>query len=303
PLFGDRFVESFKDMSSTDLVGYTHEFLAEFIQLYRAQPCLWQLRCKGYKDRLLRSRAYDVLAQKLREVNETADRNTVIRKINTLRTAFRREYNKVKSSQSATGDQQNQYKSSLWYYDLLKFVAEQNNEDILSGKSEIMSKEENNGTNLSNDETLIHNDAEKIEPPSPIPSRSNTPNSFRPVILGTEGSYGMEYSSSTIDLPASNKRKHSECERDHCTRSTMTQSAYDVSSTRRIVACSTTDDLETFGLYVASKLKKSTERQCIIAERIIAEVLLRANFGTLDETTTLTEKSPSRCFLVMGGDR
>ncbi|XP_046829155.1 uncharacterized protein LOC124428752 isoform X2 [Vespa crabro] len=248
-----------------DLVGYTHEFLAEFIQLYRAQPCLWQIRCKGYKDRLLRGRAYDVLVQKLRE---------------------------------------NQYKSSLWYYDLLKFVAEQNNDEMTSmtattgGKSEISSKEENYLTNISNDETLMHNDVEKIEPPSPTPSRSNTPNSFRPVILGTEGSYGMEYSSSTIDhLPqAAKKRKHSDCSRGHCTRST-TQSAYEA---RRLVSCSTGDDLETFGLYVASKLKKSTERQCIIAERIIAEVLLRANFGTLDESTTLTEKSPSRCFLVMG---
>ncbi|XP_046829154.1 uncharacterized protein LOC124428752 isoform X1 [Vespa crabro] len=287
-----------------DLVGYTHEFLAEFIQLYRAQPCLWQIRCKGYKDRLLRGRAYDVLVQKLREVNEYADKDTVIRKINTLRTAFRREYNKVKSSQIASDDPQNQYKSSLWYYDLLKFVAEQNNDEMTSmtattgGKSEISSKEENYLTNISNDETLMHNDVEKIEPPSPTPSRSNTPNSFRPVILGTEGSYGMEYSSSTIDhLPqAAKKRKHSDCSRGHCTRST-TQSAYEA---RRLVSCSTGDDLETFGLYVASKLKKSTERQCIIAERIIAEVLLRANFGTLDESTTLTEKSPSRCFLVMG---
>lgn len=113
-------------MSNTDLIGYTHDFLTEFIQLYRSFPCLWQVRFKGYKDRLLRNRAYDALVQKLREVNPIADRETVIRKINTLRTAFRREYKKVRSSQRMVKNPRQRYKSSLWYYDILKFVAEQN---------------------------------------------------------------------------------------------------------------------------------------------------------------------------------
>ena len=113
-------------MSTSDLVGYSHDFLAEFIHLYRSFPCLWQVRYKGYKDRLLRNRAYDALVQKLREVNPVADRETVIRKINTLRTAFRREYKKVRSSQKMVHNPRQRYRSSLWYYDILKFVAEQN---------------------------------------------------------------------------------------------------------------------------------------------------------------------------------
>ncbi|KAK2580359.1 hypothetical protein KPH14_010603 [Odynerus spinipes] len=289
-------LRGFKDMSSADC-GYTHDFLTEFIQLYRALPCLWQVRCKGYKDRLLRNRAYDVLAQKLREVNESADRDTVIRKINTLRTAFRREYKKVLRSQYTVEEPQEQYKPSLWYYDLLKFVTEQNDEEL--GMKNEESSDENVGLALSTDETTpIQTNIEKIEPPSPVPSRSNTPSNFRPVILQTEGSYGLEYSLPTMmDLPSSKKRKHTAaCVRDRCTD---TQPAYTDISPKQIVGCPVEEDLKTFGLYVASKLKKSTERQCIIAERIIAEVLLRANFGTLDENTTLTEKSSSHCCLVM----
>lgn len=149
----------------------------------------------------------------------------------------------------------------------------------------------------------MQNEVEKIEPPSPVSSRSNTPDSFRPVILGTEGSYGMDYSLSTIEHPSSTTKKrkqHGDSERERCSRSNAQQqsSAYEVSP-GRIVACTASDEYETFGLYVASKLKKSTERQCIIAERIIAEVLLRANFGTLEENTRLTEKTPSRCFFIM----
>lgn len=113
-------------MASPDLIGYTHDFLTEFIQLYRSFPCLWQVRYKGYKDRLLRNRAYDSLVLKLREVNPVADKETVIRKINTLRTAFRREYKKVRSSHRMVKNPRLRYRSSLWYYDILKFVAEQN---------------------------------------------------------------------------------------------------------------------------------------------------------------------------------
>ncbi|XP_058792625.1 uncharacterized protein LOC131665046 [Phymastichus coffea] len=48
-------------------------------------------------------------------------------------------------------------------------------------------------------------------------------------------------------------------------------------------------DLDRFGVYVAAKLKRLSSEQSIIAEKVIAEVLLRANLGTLEGTTTLTE--------------
>ncbi|XP_029039697.1 uncharacterized protein LOC114874521 isoform X2 [Osmia bicornis bicornis] len=221
--------------TSADLVGYTHDFLAEFIQLYRSYPCLWQIRYKGYKDRLLRNRAYDALVQKLREVNPVANRETVIRKINTLRTAFRREYKKS-----------------------------------------------------------VQTDVDKIEPPSPVPTPEASPlPTFQPVILETEGSYSRRISSSTIE-PCRRKYQHE----SYQDRQTKEQSRE--LSPRPFATCMTDDDFETFGRYVASKLRKSMPRQCIIAEKIIADVLLRANLGTLEETTCLTEKVPSRCFLVMG---
>jgi hypothetical protein len=48
-------------------------------------------------------------------------------------------------------------------------------------------------------------------------------------------------------------------------------------------------DLDRFGAYVALKLKRSSRKQSIIAEKVIAEVLMRANLGTLEETTMLTD--------------
>lgn len=141
-------------MSTSDLIGYSHDFLAEFIQLYRSFPCLWQIKYKGYKDRLLRNRAYDALVQKLREVNPIADRETVIRKINTLRTAFRREYKKVRSSQRMVQNPRQRYKSSLWYYDILKFVAEQNETSPLDEERDVKNALVN-PTDFSQEEMMV----------------------------------------------------------------------------------------------------------------------------------------------------
>ncbi|XP_031771664.1 uncharacterized protein LOC100869942 [Apis florea] len=278
-------------MSTSDLIGYSHDFLAEFIQLYRSFPCLWQIKYKGYKDRLLRNRAYDALVQKLREVNPIADRETVIRKINTLRTAFRREYKKVRSSQRMVQNPRQRYKSSLWYYDILKFVAEQNETSPLDEERDVKNALVN-PTDFSQEEMMsVQTDVDKIEPPSPVPSpgASSVP-AFQPIIF--EGSYARRISN-TAQTDYLRRKYQQENFQDHQPKESSREL-----SPRHFASCD--DHFETFGRYVAGKLRKSMPRQSIIAEKIIAEVLLRANFGTLEETTCLTEKVPSRCFLVMG---
>ncbi|XP_043258313.1 uncharacterized protein LOC122400750 [Colletes gigas] len=281
-------------MSNPDLIGYTHDFLTEFIQMYRSYPCLWQVRYRGYKDRLLRNRAYDALVQKLREVNPLADRETVIRKINTLRTAFRREYKKVRSSQRMVKNPRQRYRSSLWYYDILKFVAEQNEGTGLDDDDNF--KNTALPTDNYHEEMFVQANVDKIEPPSPVPTPEIAPDqSFNPVILETEGSYARRISSSTSAADNLKRRHQQEGFQERQTK----ESVRDVPS-RQFATCVPDDEYETFGRYVANKLRKSMPRQSIIAEKVISDVLLRANLGTLDETTSLTEKVPSRCFLVMG---
>ncbi|XP_078038570.1 uncharacterized protein LOC144470867 [Augochlora pura] len=282
-------------MASPDLVGYTHDFLTEFIQLYRSFPCLWQVRYKGYKDRLLRNRAYDALVQKLREVNPVADKETVIRKINTLRTAFRREYKKVRSSQRMIKNPRMRYRSSLWYYDILKFVAEQNEGSSPEDDREMV-KNPTVPVDGYHEPMFVQADVDKIEPPSPVPSREPSPEpTFQPVILETEGSYARRISSSVSGVDVFKRKLQQENYPDRPVKEPTREM-----SPRPFATCVTDDEFDTFGRYVANKLRKSMPRQSIIAEKMIADVLLRANLGTLDETTSLTEKVPSRCFLVMG---
>lgn len=143
---------------------------------------------------------------------------------------------------------------------------------------------------------FIQTEVDKIEPPSPVPSPEASPDpNFQPVILETEGSYARRISSSVSGVDIFKKKLQQENYQDRQSNDPTREV-----SPRPFATCVTDDEFDTFGRYVANKLRKSMPRQSIIAEKIIADVLLRANLGTLDETTSLTEKVPSRCFLVMG---
>jgi hypothetical protein len=115
------------------------KFLCEFIEIYQAYPCLWKYSCKDYRNRFVKDRAYAALVDKMREVDPRADKNSVIRKINALRTAFRREYKKMRKCKVGicNGQTKKKYMTSLWYYDLLKFVVEQQDSSDLSPGSAI----------------------------------------------------------------------------------------------------------------------------------------------------------------------
>uniref|UniRef100_A0A6P7H568 Uncharacterized protein LOC114346252 n=1 Tax=Diabrotica virgifera virgifera TaxID=50390 RepID=A0A6P7H568_DIAVI len=78
------------------------DFLGEFIELYKSFPCLWQVKNKDYKNK-----------------------ETVTRKINSLRTVYRKELKKVKASATSGTGEEDIYKPSLWYFDLLEFLSDQ----------------------------------------------------------------------------------------------------------------------------------------------------------------------------------
>lgn len=71
-------------------MDYPRDFIKEFILLYRTNGCLWNRKSTYYRNIDHRERAYQNLVKKLKEVDATADRKMVTRKINILRTSFRR---------------------------------------------------------------------------------------------------------------------------------------------------------------------------------------------------------------------
>lgn len=72
---------------------WTNERLSELIAQFRTHPVLWNPKHENYRDRLSKSRAWDDIASNLR-----VERYVCERKMNILRTQFRREWNRKKYS-------------------------------------------------------------------------------------------------------------------------------------------------------------------------------------------------------------
>lgn len=101
------------------------EFLIEFIELYKTFPCLWKIKSREYSDRNAKSQAYEILVEKMRSVDESANRETVVKKINSMRTTYRKELKKVLDSERSGTGTDDVHVPHLWYYELLSFLKDQ----------------------------------------------------------------------------------------------------------------------------------------------------------------------------------
>lgn len=101
----------------------SREFIRKFIEAYRSHPCLWKMKSPDYNTKRAKNEAYKKLIHLCKSVCPDADQNFVIRKINSLRGAFRKAYKKAQQCDSKEAH------PKLWYYDLLLFVTQQDGEE------------------------------------------------------------------------------------------------------------------------------------------------------------------------------
>ncbi|CAH1098913.1 unnamed protein product [Psylliodes chrysocephalus] len=94
--------------------------MVDFIELYRSEPCLWQVKSADYHDRAKKDAAYNTLAKKLGELELGATKKSGLAKINNLRSAFRKEQKIVGISKKSGTSADSIYKPVLWYFDLLE---------------------------------------------------------------------------------------------------------------------------------------------------------------------------------------
>ena len=64
------------------------QFIVEFIEVYRGLPALWDVKSKDYSNRAKKGEQYDVLIQKYREKHPDAEKQEVVKKINTVCTMW-----------------------------------------------------------------------------------------------------------------------------------------------------------------------------------------------------------------------
>ncbi|CAK1590956.1 unnamed protein product [Parnassius mnemosyne] len=108
-----------------DLRKYSRAFVTEFIELYRELPSLWMVKSKDYSNRDLKSQSYEILVGKFKEVEPNADRDFVLKKIKNMRDVWRRQHEKIEKSLKSGMAVEDIPTPSLWYYDLLNFLKDQ----------------------------------------------------------------------------------------------------------------------------------------------------------------------------------
>lgn len=100
-------------------------FVTGFIDIYRQLPSLWNIKSKQYSNRKEKAKAYEKLISYCKTVDKNASMDTVKKKINNIRSAFRKEHKKVLKSKRSGSSTEELYEPTLWYYKLLLFTASQ----------------------------------------------------------------------------------------------------------------------------------------------------------------------------------
>lgn len=72
------------------------KILTELLQLYREFSCLWDSRQVLYSNKEARTKAYEVLLEKYKQLYEDASIVDVKKKIDNMRSGYRRERSKVR---------------------------------------------------------------------------------------------------------------------------------------------------------------------------------------------------------------
>lgn len=98
------------------------EALKAFISVYRQNPILWNTSLKEYSDRDKKNKCYKELLQVYQKIKKNAKIEDVKKKLNSLRTNYRKELRKIKDSQRTGSSTDDIYEPTSWIFWELQFL-------------------------------------------------------------------------------------------------------------------------------------------------------------------------------------
>ncbi|XP_026318602.1 uncharacterized protein LOC113229273 [Hyposmocoma kahamanoa] len=233
----------------------------KFIELYRSYECLWNTEHEHYKNRDARNAALNAFAREFG--SEEFGPKEISGKIKNIRSQYLQEKKKVSSSLGTGAGAENVYVPKLPWYNSL--------DSFLRKSSEFR-------TTFSN---LIDE------------STPNTPNSpFNVSVVNNDETHTFQILDSVSDIvdltPKPTQTKKTK------TRKLDIDSAIDRLDAIDKRSRQYEDDLDMFGKYVASSLRKLNEKNMIFAQDEIQATLSKFKLKNLKETTPMPDSPFSR---------
>ncbi|CAG9822156.1 unnamed protein product [Phaedon cochleariae] len=110
----------------TDTRYFSKDFMTEFIRVYREHTSLWKIKSKAYMNKNLKNVGITQLIEVCKQFQiMEADKNFVMKKIQSIRGSFRKELKKIEDSQRSGASADDIYQPTLWYFQLLQFTIDQ----------------------------------------------------------------------------------------------------------------------------------------------------------------------------------
>lgn len=107
------------------MATWSKDSVLNFIEKYRSCDCLWKVKSKDYSNRVKREQAYQELVDYVKVLDPEADKDFVIKKINNLRNAYRKQLRKVEGSKLSGSGQDEVHEPKLWYFTAMEFLRDQ----------------------------------------------------------------------------------------------------------------------------------------------------------------------------------
>ncbi|GIX79232.1 MADF domain-containing protein [Caerostris extrusa] len=249
--------------------------IQDFIEIYHSEPSLWKVRSSHYNNKAIKNVAYRRMVAKLREIYPNADVEMVKRKINALRTNYRKELRKVEASKERnhlTGEPV--YVPSLWYYELFHFIADQESEppiiDVTGDSVDVK-----NILRVDFDESMGY-EREDMSDDFDEEFQVSSPESQNASSLNHHSMAG--YPENNHEASSSKRRRN------------FFMPEKEWYEKVEVPSPSSPDGQEVFGQYVASRLRQMDKTNQTLSERLISEVLFRGQMGLLSRKTCLNDE-------------
>ncbi|XP_063549220.1 uncharacterized protein LOC134756321 [Cydia strobilella] len=253
----------------TSVTTKDREFTIQFIKHYKLLPAIWNSKCESYRDHSVKTKCYMVLLKKYREHYPTASLRDMKRKLNSLRSNFRKYNVKQKPGDPPP---------NLYWYNEMKFVLgseEVENEiDVDATYDELKCEEmEISVADSFDDQEEDHlEDVEHLEIPE------------------SDINYWQNDNPSPPPLRVSKTSEKSTPKLIYRTTA-PNQSQSQQTSVLQTSIVHDDDEFDLWGKVMATELRKLNARQQIFAKKAITDVLLEGQLGLLKRNSVQINKA------------